>query len=120
MDKHGELLISWEKSLLVIKTKGPFNEEGALAGIIKIKESVVTKNVKNWQRLGVWDEASLASPDALKMVKNAHQWCLQHGCERVASVVVTSLQQSVAEKMFDNEVKIFRLESDARKWLASK
>jgi hypothetical protein len=120
MNKHGELLLLWEGSNLIIEAKGPFNEEGALAGIVAMKKSVAIKNLATWQRLGVWDEEALGSPSTLKMAKDTHKWCFENGCERAASIVTSSIQQSVAEKIFGSESKIFRLESDARKWLTLK
>ena len=120
MNKHGELLLSWEGSILVIKAKGAFNEEGALDGIKAIKKSVSTKDISTWQRLGFWDDEYLGSPATLQMFKDAHEWCSGKGCERVAVVVSNSLQESVVEKNFGCRAKVFKLETDARKWLVSK
>ena len=65
MNEHGELLLSWEQNMLIIRANGSFNEEGALAGIKAIKKSVLTKNLNVWYRLGFWNEDYLASPSTL-------------------------------------------------------
>ena len=119
MEKHGELLVSWEENILIIKVNGSFNKEGALAGITAIKESICRKNIETGHRLGFWDEEYLGSPSTMKMFKDAHEWCAENGCERVAVVVSNIVQQDVAEKIFSPHTKIFRIESDARKWLVS-
>jgi hypothetical protein len=119
MEKHGELLFSWEENILIVKVSGSFNKEGALAGITAIKESVCNKNKRIWHRLGFWDEEYLGSPSTMKMFKDAHIWCAEHGCQRVAVVVTNVVQQGVAEKIFSPHAKVFRGEADAREWLTS-
>jgi hypothetical protein len=119
MNKHGEFLLSWEVNLLVVKAKGPFNEEGTFAGIVEIEKFVSAKNIAPWCKLGIWDKESLGSPVALQMVKDYHEWCIKNGCVRTAYVVHNSIQKSVAEKLYGSKAKVFRLESEARKWLFS-
>jgi hypothetical protein len=117
MNKHGDLQVSWEGNILIIKAKGAFNEEGALAGIIEIKKIVSTKNLVSWHRLGFWDEEYLGSPSTLEMFKEVHEWCSENGCEKVGVVVCNSIQESVVGKYFGSKAKVFRLESNARDWL---
>jgi hypothetical protein len=119
MNRHGELQLSWEGNILIVKAKGAFNNEGALAGVIAIKKLVSTKNLPSWHRLGFWDEEYLGSPSTLQMFKEVHEWCSENGCGRVAVVVCNSLQENVAGRIFGSKAKVFRLESDARDWLFS-
>jgi hypothetical protein len=119
MNKHGELLLSWEESILIVRANGSFNEEGALAAVTEVKKSVLAKKHPCWQRLGFWDEEYLGSPETMQLFKEVHEWCLSNGCVKVAVVVCNSLQQQVAEKIFSSKAKVFRCEHDARAWLIS-
>jgi hypothetical protein len=119
MNKHGEVLLSWEGSILIVKVKGPFNDEGAIDAVHEIKKSVYSKNIATWYRLGFWDEEALGSPSTFNQVKEIHEWSLANGCKRTAVVVCNSLQHSVLENLLGGTVQIFRIEADAKKWLLS-
>jgi hypothetical protein len=119
MNKHGEVLLSWAGSILIVKAKGPFNDEGALAAIDEINKFVSSKNLATWYRLGIWDDATLGSPSTIKLVKNIHEWYLENGCKSIAIVVCNSVQRSVAENLFGSTAKIFSIEEDAKEWLFS-
>lgn len=119
MKKHGELLLSWEENIFIIHAKGAFNEEGAIAGIAAMKESVLAQNLVVWNRLLFWDDECLSSPSTLKKFKVVHQWFVDKGCKKVAVVVSNHLQFGVAENIFNgHSAKVFFAESDAKKWLA--
>ena len=119
MNKHGKFILSWEVGLLVVKTIGPFNEEGTFAEVAKVKQFVLAKNIGTWSKLVIWDEETLGSPSAIKIVSEHQEWSKKSGCMNVASVVNNSLQESVAKRIYGNESRVFLLESDARKWIAS-
>lgn len=119
MNKHGELLFSWEKNILIVHAKGPFNEEGAFAETNKLKKFILKMNVTKWGKLGIWDDESLGSAEAIEIVENYHRWCVENGCETTAYVVCNCLQKSISEKVYSSTAKIFKDEPDAKKWLSS-
>lgn len=119
MNRHGEVLLSWEGNILIIRAKGAFNEEGVQHAIDAIKETVSASKLDIWHRLGIWDEEALGSPSTLTLVKEIHEWCIDKGCNRIAIVLCNSVQQTVAENMFGDKVHIFRDEGDAKQWLLS-
>ena len=119
MNKHGEFLFSWEKNILTIQAKGPFNENGALAETNKIKEFILKKNVTKWCKLGIWDDESLGPLSAIKVIEEYQQWCTKHGCIKTGNVVSNSIQKSIAEKIYNRNGKVFLNERDAKKWLLS-
>ena len=53
MNRHGQFLFSWERNILIIHAKGPFNVEGVLAETNKIKKFILDKNVTKWGKLGI-------------------------------------------------------------------
>jgi len=119
MNRHGKVLLFWNKDILTVQAKGPFNEEGALAEINKIKVFILQKNAIKWYKLRIWDEESLGSSEAINMAKNYHKWCLENGCVKTAYVVCNSIQKSISEKIYSGTAKIFQSEYDAKKWLLS-
>ena len=111
MNIHGKVLISWEGSILIIKFKGPFNDEGTLDALDAIEKSVSTKNLAIWYRLAIWDDETLGSPSTIKLIKErTHEWDLEKHCKKIAVVVCNSLQQSIVENLFGSSAKIFRIE----------
>ncbi|WP_435237464.1 hypothetical protein ACR30L_07825 [Psychromonas sp. PT13] len=119
MNRHGQFLFSWEENILIIHAKGPFNEEGVLAETNKVKKFILSKNVTKWAKLGIWDDESIGSPEAIAIVENYHQWCIENGCVKTAYVVCNSIQQSISEKVYSSAAQIFKSEDDAKKWLLS-
>jgi len=119
MNRHGQFLFSWEKNILIIHARGPFNVEGVLAETNKIKKFILKKNVTKWGKLGIWDDEAIGSPEAIEIVENYHQWCIENGCVKTAYVVCNSIQQSISEKVYDSKANIFKSEDDAKKWLLS-
>ena len=119
MNKHGEFLFSWEKNILIIHAKGPFNEEGVLAATNEAKEFILKQKVTKWCKLAILDEESLGSSEAIEVVEKYHQWCIEKGGVTTAYIVCNSIQKSILEKIYNGTAKIFDQEDDAKKWLIS-
>ena len=117
MKKHGTVDFYWLDNLLVIKTYGPFNEEGVDHAISEVKESVQNQEAKAWLRLEILDDETLGSPTVLARVKELHQWCEYNGCDNSAIVVSNNLQVYMVENMIESQINVFRDLDKAKTWL---
>lgn len=121
MNRHGQMSFSWSDDLLIVKPKGPFNEEGREYVNNRVKDVILNKGLKRWRRLEILDEETMGSPSVLGMVKDLYTWYEDNGCYATAVVVKNSLQIYVIEEMFQSRtVKIFSNISEAEKWIVSK
>ena len=118
MQSHGNISIEWKQQLLIINAYGPFNEEGVLEIIDNLKQAILTKNIKSWIRLELWDLNTLGSPVVMNHVKEHFLWCEEQGCRATAVVVNNSLQRNLIEKDFLTNIGIFNSENEANAWLA--
>jgi len=121
VDRHGRVEFCWQEDLFVVKTYGPFNEEGVDYCITELKNSVVAQDLKRWQRMEIFCEETLASPEAMKEVKESYHWHESHGCYAVAVVVKNNLQKQVVESMVNSPItQVFFGIEDAKSWLIEK
>lgn len=117
MKHHGEAKLYWQGSILVVEAHGPFNEEGMQIVVKNIKQCVFAKHLPVWQKLSICDKETLGSPSTLAVLQDINTWCANNGCEKMAVVVCTSLQNYIAEHQLKSAAKIFFDENEAKQWL---
>lgn len=117
MNKHGYVNFYWHEDILTLELEGPFNEEGLNYYFSLVKTSILNRSGKNWRRLEIWDEETLGSLETLGIGKDIDKWFEENGCLLAAVVVSNSLQKQVLENIIKSNMKIFRNEIEARKWL---
>jgi len=118
LNLHGQVTISWEEDLFVVSAYGPFNEEGLIYCANKLMEQVSSRNLANWKKLEIWDDKTLASPDALKVVKPLFDWYKLKGCELDVFVIKNSVQKYILDELDISNLVIFYDEKEARDWLS--
>lgn len=121
MKLHGKLTFSWNENQMTIDCKGPFNAESLAHYGSQIKHSVLTNvNCKDWQRLEVWDDESLASPEGLEVCESYWDWCNNNGCAFTAIVVSNAIQIHLLKKHISDTLKTFKTINQAQTWLDQK
>jgi hypothetical protein len=117
MDMHGEVFFEWDGDLIKINSIGPFNVEGLSYSISMVKNSILSKNIKNWRRLEIWDDETLGSPECFVLAKDKAKWFIANGCYASAIVFSNSVQSSLLESAATGNIRFFEDESTAKKWL---
>lgn len=106
---------------MTIDCQGPFNPESLAHYASQIKQSVLTNvNCKDWQRLEVWDDESLASPEGLVMCKAFWDWCNDNGCSFTAIVISNAIQTHLLKQHIGDTLKTFKTINEAQVWLDQK
>jgi len=119
MDRHGRITFTWEDNLFISKVEGPFNELGLTYYSSEIKQSVISKGFKQWRRIEVWDEESIASPETLDIGKELYDWCKSNGCVLEAIVISNHIQKHIVKDIFKSKIEIFHSITEAKTWLAT-
>ncbi|WP_157673861.1 hypothetical protein [Cognaticolwellia beringensis] len=119
MNRHGKITFTWENDLFISKVEGPFNELGLAYYSSEIKKSVISKDFKQWRRIEVWDEESIASPETLNIGKELYDWCKNNGCVLEAIVLSTHLQKHIVKDIFKSKIEIFQNITEAKAWLSA-
>lgn len=114
---HGEVFFEWDGDLIKINSIGPFNVEGLSYSISMVKSSILSKNIKNWRRLEIWDDETLGSPECFVLAKDKAKWFIANGCYASAIVFSNSVQSSLLESAATGNIRFFEDESTAKKWL---
>ena len=118
MNAHGDVYLCWKNDTLITTVKGPFNKEGIVQSINKIKDSATNKGLKSWRRLTILDTQALASPEVLKIIKKLHHWCEESGCYATALVTANSIQLDTFKKHITHkDTKMFLHIEEAKDWL---
>jgi hypothetical protein len=82
-----------------------------------VKNSILSKNIKNWRRLEIWDDETLGSPECFDLAKEKAKWFIANGCYASAVVVSNSAQRSLLESVATGNLHFFEDEETAKKWL---
>lgn len=117
MDMHGDVSFEWKGDLIEINSVGPFNVEGLSYSISVVKNSILSKNLKNWRRLEIWDDETLGSPECFVLAKEKAKWFIANGCYASAIVISNSVQRSLLESAATSNVRLFESVAAAKKWL---
>ena len=107
MNAHGEVSLEWDEDLLIIHTRGPFNEIGAQSSVLDIQSSIRNKNKTLWCKLEVWDDETLGSPSVVALIKEASTWYKDNGCFASAVVISNSIQSQLIQKITNTNAKTF-------------
>ncbi len=117
MKRHGDITFSWKGDVFIEEIQGPFNEEGIEYYIPVLKEAILAKQMKTWNRLEIWDAEVLASPAVVDMAKEIYDWYDENGCNKTAIVVCTSLQVHIIKNMLKrSHAEVFSEVSEAHEW----
>ena len=108
MKLHGKILFSWNENQLTIECEGPFNSDCLVYYGSKIQESVINRGCNNWQRLEIWDDNSLVTPEGQLSSSAFWYWCNENGCSLTAIVVVNALHVNLLKDHLRNNFKVFR------------
>jgi len=81
MDSHGTWEVTLEYNLLIINLKGYFNVEGVIELQNHIKKVVLDKKLTSWNRLEIYAEGTLATPDAIMAIRKHLTWYEAYGCK---------------------------------------
>ncbi len=117
MNKHGNMVFSWQKDLLTIEIRGAFNKEGMEFWFSEIKKYFKNNGIKVWRRLEIWDEEAMGIPESIEVGKLIYDWLDDNGCTLTAVVVKNTIQEKIIKDSFKSNVKTFRDEEKAREWL---
>jgi len=119
MNRHGNVTFIWENDLFISTVEGPFNELGLAYHSSEIKKSVISKGFKQWRRIEVWDDESIASPDTLVIGKELYEWCKNHGCILEAVVLSNNIQEHIVKGIFKSNIEVFYSLTEAKQWMLS-
>lgn len=116
---HGNVECFWQNNSLKVNVLGPFNEQGVLNSIHKIKLFVNENKGTScsWNRLEIWNEEVLASPEVISQAKDIYDWYEKNGCKSAAIVVCNPIQQHVIENMLGIKALVFYELKQAIEWL---
>ena len=117
MNKHGNMVFSWQKDVLIIEVRGAFNKEGIDFWFSEIKKYFKNNGVKVWRRLEIWDEEAMGIPESIEVGKLIYDWLDDNGCTLTAVVIKNSLQETIIKDRFNSNVKTFRNKEKAMEWL---
>ncbi|MFT6900323.1 MAG: hypothetical protein ACJAXS_000485 [Colwellia sp.] len=117
MQSHGSISKKWKANVLIINSEGPFNDEGIIQVIDEIKKSVISKKLRNWLRIEIWDDNTLGSPSVMKCAEDYNVWCSKNGCKATAIVVSNSVQKNLIERTSLGNIKIFNSTNKATDWI---
>lgn len=107
MNAHGIWHISWVGNLLVIDLIGSFNKEGVIAVQQAIRSTVAEKKLTRWNRLVIYHENTLATPDAIEVMRDFLPWYDMQGCENYGVVCADPVQLMVIESLKPNNLLAF-------------
>ncbi len=119
--EHGEVIITVDKNIIIVKLEGAFNEFGAKKYTIGVKETIDTFQGKPFSILINNLEVLGGTPEAYEELEKYNQWLNTQNLTAKAMVIssITTLdiinllcpsRQSQQSKNFDNE-------EDALNWL---
>lgn len=116
MKAHGNWHINWVGNLLVIDLEGSFNKEGVEAAQNAIRESVLERNLSHWNRVEIYHENTLATPDALDDIRSFLKWYEQQGCENYGVVCAEPIQLMLLESLQPKNLIEFESASMAKRF----
>ncbi len=116
--EHGKASLCWDGDLLIVETKGPFNQAGLQLVINRIKSSISTKGLTLFRRLDVWDEQTLGCPVVIDSAEEMSKWYKDNGCYAVAVVVKNCLQSHIVSKISHTGALVFDDQEEALSWLS--
>jgi hypothetical protein len=117
MYKHGEISFTWQNDILIVKVKGPFNEESIAHYAPILKDSVLNRSVDKWKRLEFWNDEALGCPKTLALAKEVFDWYEMNGCTLTAVVISNVLQKRILKDIFQSNAEIFVDKNKAIEWL---
>jgi len=107
MDSHGTWEVTLEYNLLIINLKGYFNVEGVIELQNHIKKVVLDKKLTSWNRLEIYAEGTLATPDAIMAIRKHLTWYEAYGCKYVGVICHDSIQQYLIKQLGIENLIIF-------------
>ena len=117
MNRHGEILFTWENDILIVQVIGAFNEQGIEYYVPLMRKYILNRAVDKWSRLELWDDEALGCPQTLALVKSVYEWYELNGCILSAVVVSNSIQAQVIRGMLKSDAKTFLVKTEAIEWL---
>jgi hypothetical protein len=119
---HGHVTVNWIDDILEMHPVGPFNEEGTAISIEEMRAVANTriKAIHTWQRLDVLNYETLGGPEVMKMIGRSYLWCFEKGCNAIATVYSTQLQNAILLdfiKETNTNMKGFDNKPEALAWL---
>ena len=107
MNAHGKWQISWIGNLLVIDLIGSFNKEGVMAVQQAVRDSVDQRKISHWNRLEIYHANTLATPDAIEIIRDFMPWYDLQGCENYGVVCADPIQLMLIESLQPNNLLPF-------------
>lgn len=120
MIPHGDIYLSWQDSILNIKTVGPFNVEGATICFEQLQEYVNNNAQGCWKRIDYANDDTLGEPEAMVVFGKSYLWSFEHGCQAMALVYSNVIQKIMCEQFVSHHnlnIKLFKCKKNALKWL---
>jgi hypothetical protein len=72
MNRHGNIISSWEDEIFILEVKEAFNEDGVEYWFTELKKEVQAKGLSSWKRLAIWDGEVLGSPKSIEIAKDIY------------------------------------------------
>jgi hypothetical protein len=117
MDSHGTWEVTFKFNLLIINLKGSFNVEGVIELQNHIKKVVLDNKLTSWNRLEIYAEGALATPDAIMAIKEHQTWYEAYGSIYVGVICHDSIQQYLIKQLGIENLIIFNSLVQAEKYL---
>ncbi|WP_100643568.1 hypothetical protein [Alteromonas facilis] len=119
MQSHGHADFLWRGDVLYLHAFGPFNYEGVNEVYQEYMKQIGSRDGRPYRVIEVWDDETLASPEAMKKIAMMWQHLQQNGCLSLAIVVANTMQKNLCEEMLPVMGAIFMSLEDAENWLHS-
>ena len=104
MGPHGQVETSWQNNILIVNAFGPFNIEGIQIASNQIKQAVAEKQFPVWHRVDYLDEATLGSPEVMKIIGRSYKWSnYLASCQTVAVYCSTLMQYTKMKHFVDHD-----------------